>query len=135
MGYKIDEVEGIGPAFREKLTAAGITTTDQLLSEGGAKAGRKALAEKTGISEGQLLKWINRADLMRVSGIGKQFAELLECTGVDTIKELATRNAGNLAEAMTTLNDEKKLTKGTANTEQVQGWIDQAKTMEPGVTH
>lgn len=135
MGYKIDEVEGIGPAFREKLTAAGITNTDQLLKEAGAKAGRKALAEKTGISEGQILKWINRADLMRISGVGKQFAELMECTGVDTVKELAQRNAANLAEAMTKINGEKKLTKGSVSESQVQGWIDQAKTMDPGVTH
>ena len=135
MGYKIDEVEGIGPAFREKLTAAGITNTDQLLKEAGAKAGRKALAEKTGISEGQILKWINRADLMRISGVGKQFAELMECTGVDTVKELAQRNAANLAEAMTKINGEKKLTKGSVSESQVQGWIDQSKIMDSGVTH
>lgn len=135
MGYKIDEVEGIGPAFQEKLTAAGIKTTDDLLKAGGAKPGRTELAAKTGISEGQLLKWLNRADLMRVSGVGKQFAELLECSGVDTVKELAQRNAENLAEAMTKVNAEKKLTKGAVNGDLVKGWVDQAKTMPAGITH
>jgi len=31
MGYKIEEIEGIGPAYVEKLASADISTTDDLL--------------------------------------------------------------------------------------------------------
>ena len=102
MGYKIEEIEGIGPAYAEKLAAASISTTDDLLKLCCDARGRKATAEKTGVSESQLLKWANMADLMRVSGVGRQYAELLEASGVDTIKELRNRNAENLAQAIKT---------------------------------
>lgn len=135
MSYKINEIEGIGPSFAEKLQAAKITNTDHLLAKCGDKKGRKAISEATGISESQLLKWSNMADLMRISGVGKQFAELLEAAGVDTVKELRNRNAANLAEAMTSINDEKKLTRGSANVTQVEEWISQAKTLDPKISH
>ena len=51
MGYKIDEVEGIGPTYAEKLQGAGIDNTDDLLEKCGGKSGRGNIAEATGISE------------------------------------------------------------------------------------
>ena len=35
---------------------------------------RKALAENTGLSEKQVLKFANMVDLYRISGIGSEFA-------------------------------------------------------------
>jgi nucleotidyltransferase/DNA polymerase involved in DNA repair len=75
------------------------------------------------------------ADLMRVSGVGRQFGELLKAAGVDTIKELRTRNADNLAAKLAEVNAEKKLAKKVPTAAQVQDWIEQAKTMEPMITH
>lgn len=135
MSYKIEEVEGIGASYGAKLAEAGIHTTDDLLEKCAAKKGRAAVAEQTGISEKLLLTWANQADLMRVKGVGKQFAELMHAAGVDTIKELRTRNAKNLAAKMTEVNEEKNLTKGSVSEAQVQGWIDAAKEMEPTITH
>ncbi len=135
MSYPIDEIEGIGPSFAEKLKGASIANTDNLLKFCCDAAGRKKIASDTGISESQLLKWANLADLMRIKGVGKQFAELLEAAGVDTVKELRNRNAANLTEAMNKLNGEKKLTKGQAHVDTVSGWIDQAKAMDPKITH
>ena len=132
---KIEEVEGIGPAFGDKLRAAGVIDTDGLLERGCAQSGRKALAEATGISEKNLLKWVNMADLFRISGVGSEFAELLECAGVDTVKELRTRNAANLAKKCAEVNEEKKLTRRVPNESTVSGWIEQAKQLEPKVTH
>jgi hypothetical protein len=67
VAYRITEIEGIGPSFREKLQGAQIGSTDDLLEQCGSKQGRKSVAEKTGIGEAQLLKWANMADLMRIS--------------------------------------------------------------------
>ncbi len=135
MSYKIEEIEGIGETYGAKLSAAGITDTDMLLERCGSRQGRAEAATATGLTEAQLLKWANMADLMRVSGIGKQFAELLECSGVDTVKELATRNAANLTTKMNEVNEVKKLNKGSISEEQVQGWIGQAKSLDPAITH
>ena len=91
MGYKIIDVEGIGPVYAEKLQAAGVNTTEDLLEKCAAKKGRVAMAEATGISEKLILKWTNHADLFRIKGIAGQFAELLEAAGVDTVKEFRHR--------------------------------------------
>ena len=135
MSYQIDEIEGIGPTYAAKLKEIGLDTTDDFLKLCCDRKGRDEAAEKTGISEKLILSWANMADLMRVNGVGRQYAEILHAAGVDTIKELRTRNAENLAAAMKTANDEKNLANACPNASVVQGWIDSAKDMEPLITH
>ena len=135
MSYKITEVEGIGPAYVEKLEAEGVKTTDDYLEKAASRAGRKALADATGISDKLILRWANQADLMRIKGVGEEFAELLEAAGVDTVKELATRNAANLTEAMATVNEEKKLARRAPALSETEKWVTQAKEMDPIITH
>ena len=135
MSYKIEQIEGIGPAFGQKLAGAKITTTDHLLAQCGTAAGRKAVAGTTGLKEAQLLKWANMADLMRIKGVGPEYAELLEAAGVDTVKELRTRKAENLAAKMEEVNSEKKLTRNVPAASMVEGWVTEAKGMEPKISH
>ena len=135
MAYKIDEIEGIGPSYREKLQGAGIKNTDDLLEHCATPQGRKQTAEKTGVSEKHILGWTNMADLMRVSGVGRQYAELLEASGVDTIKELRNRNAENLATKMEEVNAEKKLAKTSPAPSTVSDWITQAKQTDPKISY
>jgi len=126
---KIEDVEGIGPSYGEKLRAAGIPDTDALLKIGCTPSGRKDLVEKTGLSSSNLLKWINMVDLFRVKGIGAEFAELLEVAGVDTVKELATRNVSNLVAKMAEVNEAKNLTRRVPSEKEVIGWVDEAKSL------
>lgn len=135
MTYKMEEIEGIGPAYARKLSETGISTTDDLLAQCCEAAGRKKISNKTGISESLILKWSNHADLMRVSGIGPQFAELLEAAGVDTIKELRSRNADNLAAKIREVNDARKLAKTAPAMSVVEGWIEKASGMEARISH
>jgi predicted flap endonuclease-1-like 5' DNA nuclease len=128
---KIEEIEGIGPAYGEKLRGVGIDDTDELLEACRTKAGRGEVAEKSGISEELILKWSNHADLFRISGVGPEFAELLEAAGVDTVKELRNRNAANLAEKCAEVNAAKKLTRQVPSEKVVAGWIEQAKDLPP----
>ncbi len=135
MGYKIDEIEGIGQVYKEKLAAAGITTTDDLLQQCASAKGREETSAKVEISARQLLKWADMADLMRIDGVGRQFGELLKAAGVDTVKELRTRNAENLAAKLAEINAEKKLAKAVPGVDQVSGWIESAKETEPLISH
>jgi predicted flap endonuclease-1-like 5' DNA nuclease len=135
MAYNIIDIEGVGPAFAEKLNAAGIKSTADMLSNGGTKAGRKTLAEATGIDEGKILTWVNHSDLHRIDGVAGQFSELLEAAGVDTVKEFATRNAANLATKMEEVNAAKNLSGRVPSVDSLQKMIDQAKTLEQGVFH
>ena len=135
MNYKIIDIEGIGENFASKLMAENIDTVEQLLDRCAAPAGRKELAEKTGISEKLILKWTNHADLFRVDGIGPQFSELLEAAGVDTVKELRHRVAANLAAKLVEVNEEKHLCRRVPVESELQRMIDQAKELEPRMTY
>ncbi len=129
MAYKIDEIEGIGPAKKEALSKAGIATTDALLEKAKDPAGRKAVAEASGLGESEVLKFANMADLMRIKGVGEEYSELLEAAGVDTVKELKGRRADNLTAKMAEVNEGKNLVRALPSESVVQGWIDQAKEL------
>ena len=135
MIYKIIDIEGIGPVYAEKLLAAGIDTDAKLLEKCAKPAGRKALAEETGISPKLILTWTNHADLMRIDGVGPQFSELLEAAGVDTVKEFRHRVAENLQPKLAELNEERHICGRVPAVVEVQKMIDQAKELEPRVTY
>ena len=134
-GGDIIEIEGIGPKFREQLAKVGINWVRELREQGRTKAQRTELAEKSEIKEALILKWVNMADLLRVKGVDGDQAELLEASGVDTVKELSNRVPANLATKMAETNAEKKVAPRVPSEAEVAGWVDQAKNLAPGVEH
>ncbi len=135
MAYKIAEIEGIGATYAEKLEAVGIKTTEDLLNACATPAGRKKIAEETGISGKLILKWTNHADLFRIKGVAGQFAELLEAAGVDTVKEFRHRVAANLHAKMEEVNEEKNLCNRVPSVSELEKMIEQAKELEPVITY
>lgn len=132
---KLSTIEGIGPSIEAKLKSAGVTSVEDLLKTCCGKPGRQAIAAKTNIDEGKLLRFTNHADLMRVKGVGGEYSELLEAAGVDSTTELAMRRSDNLTTKMDQVNAAKKLVRQTPSEKMVQGWIAQAKTLKKVVTH
>jgi predicted flap endonuclease-1-like 5' DNA nuclease len=131
----LSDIEGIGPMYAGKLSDAGLKTTDDLLREAGSASGRQSLAGKMDIDASRLLEWVNRADLMRINGIGSEYSDLLEASGVDTVKELATRSAANLHERMTEVNNAKNLVRRPPSSADVEKWVAEAKSLPPMVTY
>ncbi len=123
---KLSIIEGIGETYEAKLEAAGVKSVEALLTAGATKKGRAELAEKADISEKLILKWTNHADLARIKGIGGEYAELLEASGVDTVPELAMRKAENLFKKMQEVNEAKSLVRKLPTEAQVKDWIKQA---------
>lgn len=132
---QVEDIEGIGPAQAAKLETVGIKTVEKLLEEGATSKGRDKIAEATGISGKLVLKWVNHADLYRIKGVGAEFAELLEASGVDSVPELAQRVPANLAKKMAEVNEAKKLTRRVPNESMVTTWVAEAKTLPRVVTH
>ena len=132
---KLLKVEGIGEAYAQKLQAAGVATTEALLEKGAIPQGRQEIAEATGISAKLILRWVNHVDLFRISGVGEEYADLLEAAGVDTVPELAQRNAENLYQKLLAVNEEKKLVRRPPTQAQVGGWIEQAKQLPRVITY
>lgn len=135
MAYKIEEIEGIGPVYGEKLRAAGVFTVDDLLEKCASRLGRAAMAKETGIDEKRILTWTNHADLFRIDGIGPQFSELLEASGVDTVKELRNRNAENLYAKIQEVNETKNLVRRIPSLNQIKEMIINAGKLDPRITY
>lgn len=135
MSMKIEDIEGIGPKFGGMLREQGITSPAKLLAQGATRKGRQALAEKCGIDDGRILKWVNCCDLCRISGVSTQYSELLEAAGVDTVKELRNRNVENLVVKMREVNAAKKLVRQVPNVKNVESWVAQAKKLDPAVSY
>nr|WP_086939890.1 DUF4332 domain-containing protein [Thaumasiovibrio occultus] len=132
---KLVDIEGIGETYASKLVAIGISSIEDLLDKGAKPADRKQIAEQSGVSGKLVLKWLNRADLSRIKGISTQYADLLEFSGVDTVPELAQRNAANLALKMKEVNEERGLVRQLPAETKVQDWIDQAKQLPRAIQY
>jgi predicted flap endonuclease-1-like 5' DNA nuclease len=135
MSKKIADIEGIGPKYAAKLEKAGVRSVAGLLKLCCDKKGRKAVAEQSGIDASHLLKWANMADLYRIKGVGSEYSELLEASGVDTVKELRNRKPENLHAKMVEVNAKKKLVRQLPSATQVADFVNQAKSLDPVITH
>ncbi len=123
---KILEIEGVGESYAAKLAQAGIGSVEKLLAAGGTPKGRKELAEKTGISDALILRWVNHADLFRIKGIASEYSELLEVAGVDTVVELSKRKPENLYAKIVEVNTEHKKVRKLPTQAQIADWVKQA---------
>ena len=131
----IDTIEGLNHKQATRLRKARVRTTEALLKKAATRRGRRELAAATGLAESQILEWVNRADLMRVKGVGEEYSDLMEAAGVDTIKELRRRNPRNLLGAMVEVNNKKRLVRRLPTELMVGRWVDYAKTLDPIVRY
>jgi len=133
----LTKVEGIGKRYQKQLNKAGILTTEALLKEGATRKGRNRLAKESGISVKLILEWVNHADLYRINGVGEEYADLLEASGVDTVVELGKRVPENLLSKMAKANSKgkRKLVRQLPGINQVKKWLRQAKRLKRVITH
>lgn len=126
---KLEYVEGIGPKYAKQLEKAGVRGTQSLLTRGATRQGRKELAKSSGVSEKLILEWVNHVDLYRITGVGEEYADLLEEAGVDTVPELAQRKPDALYDKLAETNAKKKLVRQLPGPDRVKGWVQQAKKL------
>ena len=135
MSYPLTDIDGIDGGAATILKTVGIRSTRGLLEAARTVRGRKMLAIKTGFEEKQLLAWANVADRMRVKGIRREYAGLLQAAGVDTVKDLKYRNPVNLAKAMAEANRKRKLVRFLPSEKVVERWIEHAKRLQLKITY
>ena len=131
----INKIEGIGPSHTKKFAEVGVITVEHLLKAGATPKGRKELATKTGFHEHHLLKWVNQADLLRIKGVGRQYDELLQSSGVDSVKELAQRKPDHLHGKLKESNDTKRQVHIVPNLTNITNWISEAKKLPRVVSY
>lgn len=132
---RIDEIRSLPHKEATRLHKAGVRTTEALLRRASTRSGRAELSKATGIPTSDLLKWVNLADLMRVKGIGGEYAELLSLCGVNTLRELKRRNSVALTAKIFSVNGRKDLVRRLPTESMVDTWIQRASDLEPLVKH
>ncbi len=130
----ISSIRSIGHRNATKLRKGNVRTTEALLNQAATRKGRSAISQRTGLPSAEILKWAHQADMMRVSGIGSEYTDLLSAVGVDTIKVLRRRNAENLMESMSYVNIRRRIVQRLPTLEMVQSWIDDSATTDPLIT-
>ena len=130
---RIDEIAGIDPKEATKLRKAGIRTTEALLKLAGTRAGREQLSAEIVLDADELLHWAQRADMMRVRGVGSEYALLLEACGVQTIRDLRRRNPTALTAKLSDQNGRKSMVRRLPTEGMVTAWIESAASVEPQV--
>ena len=129
------EIEGVGMTYAQKLREAGVVTEIDLLRRGATRRGRAELAKATKLPEPAILEWVNQVDLMRIHGVGPEYADLLEEAGVDTVPELAHRNPTMLYEAIERIAAEKDLVRRPPSEGMIAGWIAEATTLPRAIEY
>lgn len=135
LDQNIETIEGIGPRYGSRLRSLGIVVVEDLLKIGSTRTGRRILADKVNVSPTTIHKWVNRADFIRIKGIGRQYSSLLESAGVTTIIDLSRRNTWNLYEKLKETNKERNLVRRIPTYNMIDSWIQDAKKLERVVTY
>ncbi len=128
MTHRISAIKDMDATAQSNLQKRNIKTTDDFLNHTATPQQRTALAKELGVSTSQLTEWINRADLMRLKGVGTEMANLLEESGVDSCKELQHRKPETLTTKLKETNDTRRITHHAPTLAQVQEWVSEATT-------
>ena len=131
----LTSIPGINEGTEAKLNRAGINNVNDLLAEGATPHSREEMATRSGLPAAQILKFVQHADLFRITGICGQTTALLEAAGVHSVAELAQRNASPLHLKLQQVNDSRKTTGKMPTEKQVADWIEEAKTLPKTVTY
>lgn len=131
----IKEIINIDSRAIERLREAGVNTLEQLLERGSTSAARMRLADETQLDDGLIKQWVHQADLMRVNGIGPEFAHLLCQVGVLTTPKLAYRSTDSLYAELVEGNQDERVMRKLPGIHELHGFIAAAKHLPKVIRH
>ena len=124
MRFKVIELKGIGPQAAKALEKAGYYYAEQLLKMNVAE-----VAKKTGLEAIRLQTWQDYVKMMKLKGIGPNYANLLhrDDVGIANLGQLAKANPEDLLKKLTASNKKRHLVKVLPTLKKIQRWIEEAK--------
>ena len=126
----IDSINVMTHIEATKLRRARVRTTVTFLQIASSRSGRALLTKETGISSPKLLHWAKRAELMKIKDLGRDYSDLLEAVGVESVSELKRRNAESLHESMTAMNNKQQIVDRMPSIKRVSKWIEESKDIK-----
>ncbi|TFF86763.1 MAG: DUF4332 domain-containing protein [Promethearchaeota archaeon] len=123
---KLTDIIGLEQRHAKLLSDAGVREMEDLLALSYYQI--KKLARSIGVSVKTLDTWQEHADLMRVQTISPSIANALNLIGIDSLKELAYRNAKNSLEKLKKLKQEDpNALEKVPTLKTMEDWIKRAK--------
>jgi predicted flap endonuclease-1-like 5' DNA nuclease len=129
-GTPIESIEGIGQGFGKRLKADGISTTEALLELCASDAGIEKVCKCVDLDENTIRNWATMADLMRIKGLGGQWAELMWRAGVTSVQDLAQREIEPLRARMREVNEEEHRVAELPGEKRVTKFLEDAARMD-----
>jgi predicted flap endonuclease-1-like 5' DNA nuclease len=129
MNDSMSDIKGLEPEVKTKLESQGIRTTTQFLEHSRTPQQRTELAHKVGTTLVAIKELANRADLMRIPGVGGDYSNLLEEAGVNSCRELQHRVPEKLHKALEAIHTGKKIGYRVPTLVQTTQWITEARAL------
>ena len=130
-GTPVESIEGIGSGFGSRLKADGISTTEALLDLVRTDDGVARVCKCVDLDENTVRNWGTMADLMRIKGLGGQWAELMWRAGVKNVQDLAGREITSLRTKMREINEAEHRVAELPGEKRVTRFIEEAGQLEP----
>ncbi|MFN2134617.1 MAG: DUF4332 domain-containing protein [Candidatus Promineifilaceae bacterium] len=128
-------VSALKAEMAARLYEWGVLNAALFLAHGATPEGRADMAEVAGVDEQVILDAVKKVDLMRIMGVGPVYANLLFAASIESVPDLAQRDAVSVQRMMAAANKQDKIAETTPSVEMVAGWIEQAKTLPRVVTY
>ncbi len=127
--YLLDEINSMTHYYKKKLAKRGIFNTLDLLERCSNDYQIIRFAKMTGLSRSLLRKWVRLADIMRVKGIGEEYANLLITLGYDNLEALSIEKGKILHEKIENYDKTKKKVKRMPSEKEIRMWIKSARQL------
>lgn len=114
----------------ELFRRLGIETTEQLLNHIERNGGKSSLLAQTGMTEKELTRLAEIADLLRIPGISSPIANLLQASGIRSVADMAGKQAYRLALKLKRVNAERQLLSTAPGASIIGLWINAATMIE-----
>jgi predicted flap endonuclease-1-like 5' DNA nuclease len=129
---KLTDIHGMDPNLEERLRDMGIRTPEALLRSCPNGAGSLRISLQTGVAREKIQTLVAQADLIRLRGIGVEYARMLVATGVRSIEEMAGKDPATLADALLEQHVLDGASGQPPSERQVARWVRQAQSVAMG---
>ncbi len=123
MKYSLTDIKHLSEDAVTRLKDSGIGNSLRLLEAAGNARGRTALADAVEVEDKALESCVAQADLMRVAGVGPEYAELLVASGVGSINSLRRRDPMLLRRLLSSQSKAGGHTRMLPSEDRVAEWI------------
>ncbi len=128
MAVVLTKLYGVDRELEMKLKAKGIKDSEDLIDLCHREGVDQAAAD-LGIERETLSLLVNRAQLVRIRGIGEAYTMLLEEVGVKTVAELAAQAPDELRSQLEQTNESRKIVGRVPALAMVNGWVNKAQKL------